>query len=123
MTTTSTWARVFGSTLAGAVGFFIGFYIGFFIVLSIWGLGVDEMAFVLATGVLGTVAAGGAIAFTVDESRRLAAFITAVGLGVVLVPAVLALNSDVVAIAIAGLLIVVATSALVRTGATDAIVD
>ncbi len=120
---TSTWVRVVGSSLAGAVGFFIGFYVGFFVVLSIWGLAADEVAFVLVTGVLGTLTAGGAIAFTVGESRRLAAFVISLGLGVVLVPAVLAFDSDVVAIAIVGLVIVVVTSVLVRIGTSDVLAD
>jgi hypothetical protein len=123
MDTPSTLAQIAGSVLAGAIGFFIGFYAGFFIVLSIWGLAVDEIAFVVITGVLGTLAAGGAIAFTVSEARRWGAFLTAVALGVVLVPLVLALDTDVVTIAVVGLFIVVVTSALVRTGAVDAITD
>lgn len=123
MDTPSTLARIAGSALAGAIGFFTGFYLGFFIVLSIWGLAADEIAFVVFTGVLGTLAAGGAIAFTVSDSRRWAAFLTAVLLGLLLVPAAFVFDSDAAAIVVMGLVIVVVTSAVVRTGITDAITN
>lgn len=109
-----------GSTLAGAVGFAAGFYTGFFLLLSIWGLEVDELAFVFIAGGFGVLFAGAAIAFTVTRSRRLSAILTAVGLGVVMLPLLLLFDADAGGMAIGGLALVILTATLIRTGAFDA---
>ena len=119
MDDSSTLLGIAGSTLAGAVGFFVGFYGGFFLGMSIWGLAIDHVAFVLITGGIGTLAAGGAITLTVASSRKRTAFFTAAALGVVLVAVVLLLDTDAGGMAIGGFLLVLATSTLVRTGAVD----
>lgn len=121
MNTSSTSARIAGSTLAGAVGFFIGFYAGFFLVLSIWGLETSEVAFVAFTGGLGSIAAGAAIAWTVRSDRKLAAFVTTVGLGLLLMASSFLFDADVVALGIGGFLVVAAASTLTRTGVTDVV--
>lgn len=115
----STIARIAGSVLAGAVGFLVGFYAGFFLVLSIWGLEAAGVAFVVLTGGLGSIAAGAAIAWTVSDARRWPAFLTTVGLGIVLIGASFLFDADAVAHGIGGLVIVVVASVLVRTGITD----
>ncbi|MGD2042817.1 MAG: hypothetical protein PVJ28_04140 [Acidimicrobiia bacterium] len=112
--------RIAGSTLAGAVGFAAGFYTGFFLLLSIWGLEVDELAFVFIAGGFGVLFAGAAIAFTVTRSRRLSAILTAVGLGVVMLPLLLLFDADAGGMAIGGLALVILTATLIRTGAFDA---
>lgn len=112
-------ARIAGSTIAGAGGFALGFYTGLYLVLSIWGLETDELAFVFVAGGLGVLFAGGAIAMTVSSSRRWPAMVTAVGLGVVMLPLLLLLDSDPVGMAVGGLILVTLTSTLVRTGAFD----
>lgn len=119
METSSTAARIAGSTLAGSFGFFVGFYGGFFLILSIWGLSIDHILFVIVTGGIGAAVAGAAIAVTVSKPRKWAAFFTAMVLGVVLVGVVLLLDTDVGGMAIGAFLLVVATSILVRTGAFD----
>lgn len=119
MDTSSTIARIAGSVLAGAAGFLVGFYAGLFLVLSIWGLESDEVAFVSFTGGLGSIVAGAAIAWTVAGSRKLLAFITTVGLGIFLMGASFLFDADPVAIGVGGFLVVVVTSILVRTGILD----
>lgn len=123
MDSSSVLARVAGSTLAGAIGFVVGFYAGFFAVLSIWGLDTGAVAFVVFTGGLGALAAGVGIALTVQPERRRVAILTSGGLGLLLMLTVLAIDGDAGAMAVGGLLVVVATAALVRSGATDAMVD
>lgn len=123
MDSSSVLARVAGSALAGAIGFVVGFYAGFFVVLSIWGLDTGAVAFVVFAGGMGTLAAGVGIALTVQPERRRAAFLTAGGLGVLLMLTMLAIDGDAGALALGGLLMVVVTAGLVRSGATDAMVD
>lgn len=115
----SQFARIAGSALVGAVGFAAGFYAGFFLLLSIWGLETDELAFIFIAGGLGVLFAGAAIAFTVSSSRRWTAVLTAVGLGVVMLPLLLLLEADPGGMAIGGLVLVILTSALIRTGVFD----
>lgn len=119
METSSAPARIVGSVLAGAIGFLVGFYTGFFLVLSIWGLGAAGVAFVIFTGGLGSIAAGGAIAWTVTSGRKWTAFFTTVGLGVLLIGAVFVSGADAAALGIGGLVVAVVASILVRTGITD----
>ncbi|MFP3883617.1 MAG: hypothetical protein ACLFRT_03305 [Actinomycetota bacterium] len=121
MDTSSTIVRIAGSVLAGAVGFLVGFYAGFFLALSIWGLGAAGPAFVISTGGLGSVAAGAAIAWTVATGRKWPAFLTTLGLGVVLIVVSFLVDADAAALAIGGLLVVVVASILVRTGMTDVV--
>lgn len=113
----SLFARIAGSAFAGAVGFAVGFYAGFFLLLGIWGLETDELAFILIAGGLGVVFAGAAVAFTVARARRWPAILTAVGLGVVVLPLLLLVDADPAGVAIGGLILVILTSALVRGGA------
>lgn len=120
MDTSSLLARIVGSALAGAIGFVVGFYAGFFIVLSIWGLDTGGVTFVVFTGGLGVLAAGVGIALTVKTERRQAAFLTSGALGVLLLVTMLAIDGDAGALAVGGLIVVVVTAALVRSGATDA---
>lgn len=119
MDTSSTIARIAGSVLAGALGFFVGFYAGLFLILSIWGLEAAGVTFVVFTGGFGVIVAGAAIAWTVASGRKWAAFLTTVGLGIVLIGTSLVLDADAAAHAIGGLVVVVAASVLVRTGITD----
>jgi len=111
--------RIAGSALAGAVAFVAGFYTGLFIVLSIWGLEASGVAFVALTGGLGSMAAAGAIALTVSASRRSAAVITVLALGVVLVGSVLVFDADALALALGGVVLAIVASTLVRTGVVD----
>lgn len=117
----STIARIVGSVLAGAVGFLVGFYAGFFLVLSIWGIEAPGLAFVLLTGGLGSIVAGAAIAWTVSGVRKWPAFLTTVGLGTLLIGVSFLFDTDAAALAIGGLLVVVMTSILVRTGILDVV--
>ena len=119
MENSSQLVRIAGSILAGAVGFAFGFYAGFFLLLSIWGLETDELAFVFVAGGLGVLFAGLAIAFTVSRSRRWSAVVTAAGLGVVLLPLLLLFDADPAGMAIGGLILVAVTSALTRAGVFD----
>lgn len=119
--TSSTTARIAGSALAGAAGFLVGFYSGFFLVLSIWGLEAAGMTFVVFTGGLGSIVAGATIAWTVASGRKWPAFLTTVGLGIVLIGASFLFDADAAAHAIGGLAIVVVASILVRTGIADVI--
>lgn len=119
MDISSTTARIAGSALAGALGFLVGFYAGFFLALSIWGLETDELAFVAFTGGFGSMAAGAAIAWTVSSGRKLAAFLTALALGILAMAISFLFDADPVALGIGGFLVVVATATLVRTGVTD----
>lgn len=107
--------------LAGAVGFLVGFYGGFFLILSIWGLEADELAFVFIAGGLGVIASGAAIAFTLRSTRRWAAFFTNALLGVALLVIVLVFDADAAAMAVGGLILVLATSVLARTGKLDTV--
>lgn len=91
-------------------------------VLSIWGLDVDELAFVFLAGGAGVVVAGAAIALTMSSARRWAAFLVDVALGVFLLVLVLIIDADAAAMAIGGFIIVLVTSILVRTGTTDLMV-
>lgn len=116
---TSQFASIARSALAGAVGFAVGFYAGFFLILSIWGLEVDELAFVFIAGGLGVLSASAAIALTVSGNRRWPAVLTTVGLGVVMLPLLLLLEADPGGMAIGGLILVILTSALIRTGVFD----
>jgi hypothetical protein len=116
---TSNFPRIAGSALAGAVAFLVGFYAGLFVVLSIWGLEASGVAFVALTGGLGSMAAAGAIALTVSESRRSSAVITALALGVVLIGSILAFDGDALALAIGGVVLAIVASTLVRTGMVD----
>jgi len=111
--------RIAGSALAGAVAFGAGFYAGLFLVLSIWGLEASGVVFVAMTGGLGSIAAAGAIASTVSASRRSAAVITALALGVVLIGSVLAFDADALAMAIGGVVLAIVASTLLRTGMVD----
>jgi hypothetical protein len=117
----STTARIAGSALAGGLAFIGGFYVGFFLTLSIWGLDSPSVAFVLLCGGLGSLAAAGAIAWTVSVSRRPAAVFTAVALGAVLVVSVLVLDADALAMVIGGAAIAIVASILVRTGMVDSL--
>jgi hypothetical protein len=119
MDTSSTVARVAGSALAGAIGFVVGFYAGFFLILSIWGLEAAGVTFVVFTGVLGSIVAGAAIAWTVASGRKWSAFLTTVGLGIVLIGVSFLFDADAAAHGIGGLIVVMVTSILVRTGITD----
>ncbi len=121
MDSSSTIARIAGSVLAGAAGFLVGFYAGFFLVLSIWGLEAAGVAFVVFTGGLGSIVAGAAIAWTVASGRKWPAFLTTVGLGIVLIAASLLFDADAAAHGIGGLVVVVVASILVRTGTTDVV--
>ncbi len=115
----STLARIVGSVLAGAAGFLVGFYAGFFLVLSIWGLEAAGVPFVVFTGGLGSIVAGAAIAWTVSGGRKWPAFLTTLGLGIVLIGASFLLDTDAAALGVGGLLVVVVTAILVRTGTLD----
>lgn len=119
MDTSSTLARIVGSALTGAVGFLVGFYAGFFLILSIWGLEAAGVTFVVFTGLFGSLVAGAAIAWTVPSSRKWPAFLTTVGLGIVLIGASFLFDADAAAHGIGGVLVVVVTSILVRTGTLD----
>ncbi len=119
MDTSSIIARIAGSVLAGAGGFLVGFYAGFFLILSIWGLEAAGVTFVVFTGGLGSIVAGAAIAWTVASGRKWPAFLTTVGLGIVLIGASVLLDADAAAHGIGGLVVVVVASILVRTGITD----
>ncbi len=121
MDISSTIARIAGSALAGGIGFVVGFYAGFFLILSIWGLEAAGATFVVFTGVLGSIVAGAAIAWTVASVRKWPAFLTTVGLGIVLIGASLLFDADAAAHGIGGLVVVVVTSILVRTGITDVV--
>ncbi len=112
-------ARIFGSTLAGAVGYVVGFYAGFFLLLSTWGLDTDELAFVVIAGGLGVLFAAVSIALTVSRARRWRALLSAIGLGVILVPLSLVFDADPVGMALGGLAVATLTSALTRTGVLD----
>lgn len=107
--------------LAGAIGFLLGFYAGFFLVLSIWGLEAAGVPFVVFTGGFGSIVAGAAIAWTVASGRKWPAFLTTVGLGIVLIGASLLFDPDAAALAVGGLFVVVVTSILMRTGITDVV--
>lgn len=122
METSSTPARIAGSVLAGAIGFLVGFYAGFFLVLSIWGLGAAGVEFVIFTGGLGSITAGGAIAWTVASGRKWTAFLTTVGLGVLLIATAFLIDADAAALGVGGLVVAVVASILVRTGITDTMV-
>lgn len=123
MDSSSLFARIAGSALAGAIGFAVGFYAGFFIVLSIWGLDTGGVAFVMFTGGFGALAAGAGIALTVQPEHRRSAFLTSGGLGALLILTILVIDGDAGALAVGGLLVVVATAGLVRSGATGATAD
>lgn len=110
------------SVLAGAVGFAIGFYAGFFMILGLWGLEFDSTAFPLVAGGLASLFAGIAIALTVTKSRRVPAILTALGLGLILAVLLIAVNGDVGAMAIGGLVLVVLTTVLTRSGVFDQLV-
>jgi hypothetical protein len=112
-------SQIAGSALAGAVAFGVGFYAGLFIVLSIWGLEATSVVFVALTGGLGSLAAAGAIAWTVSAPRRSSAVVTAVALGVVLVCSVLVFDGDALALAIGGVVLTIVASTMVRTGMVD----
>lgn len=122
MDTSSTIARIAGSVLAGAAGFLVGFYAGLFLILSIWGLEAAGVTFVIFTGALGSMVAGAAIAWTVASGRKSTAFLTTVGLGIVLIGASFLFDADAAAHGIGGLVVVVVTAILVRTGITDTLV-
>lgn len=119
MDISSTIARIAGSALAGGIGFLVGFYAGLFLILSIWGLEAAGVTFVVFTGGLGSIVAGAAIAWTVASGRKWPAFLTTVGLGIVLIAASLLFDADAAAHGIGGLVVVVVASILVRTGTTD----
>jgi len=119
--TSSTIARIAGSVLAGALGFFVGFYTGLFLILSIWGLEAAGLTFVVFTGGFGSIVAGAAIAWTVASGRKWPAFFTTVGLGIVLIGASLLFDADAAAHGIGGLVVVIVTSIFVRTGVTDVV--
>lgn len=121
VTISSTIVRIVGSVLAGAGGFLVGFYAGFFLVLSIWGLEAAGVAFVVFAGGLGSAVAGAAIAWTVTGGRKWPAFLTTVGLGIVLIGASFVFDADAAALGVGGLLVVVVTSTLVRTGIIDVV--
>lgn len=108
-----------GSAIAGAVGFLSGYYAAFFVVLSFWGLGFDASFFPLAVGIPAGLAAGGAIALTVAGPRRLPAFLIAGGLGVILTVLIMVLNGDAGAMLVWGVVLMVATSLIVRSGLAD----
>lgn len=107
--------------MAGAIGFLIGFYAGFFLILSIWGLDAAGVTFVVFTGALGSIVAGVAIAWTVASGRKWPAFFTTVGFGIVLIGVSFLFDADAAAHGIGGLVVVVVTSILVRTGITDVV--
>lgn len=107
--------------MAGAIGFLVGFYAGFFLILSMWGLEAAGVTFVVFTGALGSIVAGAAIAWTVASGRKWPAFLTTVGLGIVLIGVSLLFDADAAAHGIGGLVVVVVTSILVRTGITDVV--
>lgn len=121
MDTSSTIARIAGSVLAGAAGFLVGFYAGLFLILSIWGLAAAGLTFVVFTGGFGSIVAGAAIAWTVTSGRKWPAFLTTVGLGIVLIGASLLFDADAAAHGIGGLVVVVVASILVRTGIADVV--
>lgn len=108
-----------GSAIAGAVGFLAGYYAAFFVVLSVWGLGFDASFFPLAVGIPAGFVAGGAIALTVVSSRRLPAFLIAGGLGVILTVLIMVLNGDAGAMLVWGVVLMVATALIVRSGFAD----
>jgi hypothetical protein len=105
--------------LAGAVGYVVGFCAGFFLLLSTWGLETDELAFVVIAGGLGVLFAAVSIALTVSRARRWRALLSAIGLGVILVPVSLAFDADPVGMALGGLAVATLTSVLTRTGVLD----
>lgn len=109
------------SALVGAVGFAIGFYAGFFALLEAAGLSASGTLFTVVTGGAASLLAGSAIALTVSDGRRVHAVLTAVGLGLALVAVMLALDADAGAMAVGGLILVVATALLVRTGTSSRI--
>lgn len=111
--------KTLGSVLAGAVGFAVGFYAAFFLILGIWGLEFDSLAFPLIGGGSASLFAGIAIALTVSRSRRVPAILTALGLGLILAVLLIAISGDVGALALGGLLLVVLTAVLTRSGALD----
>lgn len=115
-------ARIVGSSLAGAAGFGLGLCAGLFLILNIWGIEVDVMAFAVVTGGLASIFAGTAIALTVSSSRRLMSVLIALALGLVLVGLVVALEANVGFLALGGLVLVVVTAILIRSGAVDAVV-
>lgn len=109
------------SAMVGAVGFAIGFYAGLFALLEATGLSASGTVFTVVTGGLGSLLAGIAIALTVSDGRRMHAVLTAVGLGLALVAVMSALDADAGAMAVGGLVLVVATALLVRTGVSSRI--
>ena len=107
-----------GSALAGAVGFLAGYYAAFFLVLGIWGL--DSASIIpLAAGIPASLAAGGAIALTVSSPRKLPAFLTALGLGLILTILIMVLNGDAGAMLAWGVILMIVAALIVRSGLTD----
>lgn len=115
------WRQVGGSALGGAIGFTAGFYVGLFVVLGFWGLEFDAVPFVVTTGGLASLLAGGGIASTVKGPRRIPVILTALVLGAVLVLVILSLDGDVLSMAIGGAVLVSITSLIARSGKVDAL--
>lgn len=100
------WIGVLGSTVAGAFGFAVGFYVGLFIILSIWGLDADAVAFPLITLATGSLVCGGAVALTVGGSGpSVTALSIAVGAGAVIAMGLVALDGSFEALIGSGLVI------------------
>lgn len=113
--------RVAGSAVAGAIGFVLGFYVGVFAVLSIWGLDAESVWYPVLTTSLGSLFAGGGIALTVRRTRRLAAIVTALALGALLVMVVVGIDAGLAVAAVGGLTLVVVTAAVTRAGSGNAL--
>lgn len=114
--------KIVGSALAGAVGFLGGFYLTFFLVGAFWGLDFDWGVFPLIAGVIGGGFAGGAVAATVSEPRRLQGFLTGVGFGVVLSLFLTIVGADGGAMILWGAITGGLAGILVRAGVIDRLV-
>ena len=111
-----------GSAFAGAVGFVAGYYAAFFAVLGIWGLDFDASLIPLAAGIPAGLVAGGAIALTVSSPRKLVAFLIAGALGLILTVLIVVLNGDAGAMLVGGVVLMVVTALIVRSGMADRLV-
>lgn len=104
-----------GSTIAGAIGFAIGFYVGLFIILSIWGLDADAVAFPLITVATGSLVSGGAVAITVSGTApRFTSVAVAVGTGALVAIVLVAFDGSFEMLVGSGVVIALAASIVAR---------